>query len=195
MKRDSPERVSNPYSPPGARLTDLVDSSDGVWRSGKKLVIGNTASCPERCVLCGGTPVHEQHTVTYQWVPRWIIALALLATLIFVIAYAIARKTSTLSIPLCQEHAQKRRMKRLVGGALVAGGTLGGGVFALGGLVVNEPLLLVFGVLVGFVGLLAGLILWSMATNILRVAKITKTHTWLNGAHEGFLEHLDTLVA
>ncbi len=187
--------MSNPYSPPGARLTDLVDSSDGVWRSGKKLVIGNTASCPERCVLCGKTPVHEHHTVKFQWVPRWIILLALIATLIFIIAYAIARKTSTLSIPLCQEHAEKRRIKRLIGGALMVGGSLGGGVFALGGVTVNEPMLLVFGVVVGFLGLLVGIILWGMATNILRVAKITKTHTWLNGAHEDFLEPLDTLVA
>ena len=78
---------------------------------GKRLVVALGQPLPPRCVCC-----NQSATLTrrrkYYWYPPWLYVLLLLSPLILVIVGLIVQRRTTLDLPLCENHATRRR-KRL----------------------------------------------------------------------------------
>lgn len=138
-------------------------------------------------------PLHQvQSAVTGQplkkkfyWHPPVFYVLIIISLIIYVIVALIVRKTATVQIGLCDQHASKRRTGIIVGWLLFFVGlaTMFAAMSAKGDTVA------IF--LLGGIGLmLAGAIVGIVMTQTLRPKKIDNFFAWFTGACPEFLAEL-----
>ena len=133
----------------------------GVRAVGAELVIEQPgAPLPPHCVKCGAPTERPPLAQTYAWHSPLVYFL-LPSLLLYLIVALIVRKQIQLAVPLCEEHAKKRKTALTVGGLMMAAsipvgiavGQLGrGGSMALPALIVGALLFFVGGIIVAVGG-------------------------------------------
>jgi hypothetical protein len=175
----------NPYAPSRASLESPVTAGSGgeVWCDDKWVVMSVDAALPHRCIRCNEPAAMPLKRQTVYWHHPAIYLLLLFWVVIYVIVAAIVRKSAKLEIGLCEEHRIERR------NWLIAG-TVGlfGSVPA--GLVLGEVVAVGAGIIVGFLGTLAAIILLLVKGRMLHAKKIDEDIVRLGGAGEEFLASL-----
>lgn len=159
---------------------------------------------PLVCMFCGERPAAEKR-VTFSWHPRWIAFLLLLVVVPplmvglvpLVIAMALLTKRMTVHLPVCDEHRDHWRNRRLVircGWLLVAAVGIGVMVFLI---VASENRRIVEDAVAG--SLCVGTLLLAAAWLIfaivfgrgsLAASEITDRTITLVGVHPAFIEAL-----
>ena len=158
-----------------------------ITRDGEKLVIPvgmalPMALLPPVCVKCGapadGKPVEK----TFYWHPPWLYVLIFIALLIYAIVAMVMRKQMRIRVPLCRQHAERRRGLLILAGVLPVIGIADG--FILPSFHVDTGLV----VLVVVVFILAGLVLWAVVGSPIRPRSITQFEGIFSGFCEAFLQ-------
>lgn len=143
------------------------------------------ASLPPYCVRCGkptGTTIDK----TFWWYSP-LLYLLLIVPIFYIIAVLVLRKSCRLAVPVCDKHRSSYRMKRMIGGILMAVSVpLWVAFVSLGN--DNEPLMLA-GVLVFFVLMIGGAIVFNSAP-LIRPASFDSSTAMFKGASERFLQHV-----
>jgi hypothetical protein len=106
------EDVFNPYAPPESDLAgpaagDAPDG-EGIWRSGSLLVMEKGARLPNRCIRCN-QPASTRLSRKLSWHRPLIYLTLVIHLFVYLIIALIARKRARIEVPLCDEHARKRR--------------------------------------------------------------------------------------
>jgi hypothetical protein len=158
-----------------------------ITRDGAKLVIPVAmalpmALLPPVCVKCGapadGTPVEK----TFYWHPQWLYVLIFIGVLIYAIVALVMRKQMRLRVPLCRQHAERRRGLLILAGILPVIGIAD--TFILPSFGVDTGLV----VLVAVAFILAGLVLWAVAGSPIRPTFIDQYQGIFTGCSETFLQ-------
>lgn len=180
----------NPWQAPTATTQLPYGSGKGIWRDGQLLVVQQQATLPPTCVK-NNTPAHQLIERKFHWHAPWIYWLAFLPIFFYVIAALVMRKKHVLSVPMSDEASQTRSNRIAFGWiAGVIGFSLSmGGVFAmlLEGLNLIQMSWAIAAVIVGTLFVMAGAVVGSNASYILRPKKMTTDMTWFSGAHPDFL--------
>ena len=158
-----------------------------ITRDGAKLVIPvgmalPMALLPPVCVKCGapadGKPVEK----TLYWHQQWLYLLILVTLLIYIVLAIVMRKQMRIRIPLCRQHAERRRGLLILAAILPLIGVADG--FILPSLGVDTGLV----VLAVVVFILAGLVLWAVAGSPIRPTLIDQNQGVFTGCCETFLQ-------
>ena len=186
----------NPYAAPTAAPAVVpVGSASGLWRENKVLVMHKDAVLPNLCVKSGMAVDQPGIKRTFTWHNPWLGLVILVNILLYLIVAIIASKRATILIPLSPEERKKRSSGLLL--SWLVG--LGGVVLTIASLVLlsdqRAPTFLIFGVVIGIVMALFGLIFGQTKARILAPSKITKTHVWLKGVHPTILDQLPPVPA
>ncbi len=181
----------NPYAPPQSNVQSTVErpmgqmfSAAGVWRTGDLLVMQKGALLPNRCLICN-QPASVQFPKKMYWHTPWLYLLILLNLFIYLIAALIARKKADVVLPLCGEHARKRKRAATSASLLMVFGF----ALMLGSCTqvqANEDLFLSL-LAIGFLLLLVGAIVLSVGANLIVPKKIDDYHVWLRKVSASYL--------
>jgi len=152
------------------------------WRSGKILVARDGAALPARCVKCGVDVSSPLISRKVYWHSPWLYLLVLVNIFVYVIVALIVRKQARLEIAVCDSHRSRRRLA-IIGGVL---GIAGGLALAITGIQNLGP----EWVLVGFLVVIAGLIVAGRVGAYLVPRRIKEGVVWVNGAGPDFLAPL-----
>jgi hypothetical protein len=159
----------------------------GMWMDGDTLVVRNGYTLPARCVKCNA-PVGTMVTRKYYWHHPGYYFLILAHILIYAVVAMVVRKSGTVRIGLCDDHRVRRRNGLLI--AWLCG--LGGIMVLIGGIVAcastNGKPWAIIPIVVGFISMVAGLVIGSIQARILKAKKIDDQFLWLSGACLDFLQ-------
>jgi hypothetical protein len=174
----------NPYAPPMARLEPISPGAD-YWIDGENVVVRKSGALPtDRCVRTGERDDVVPWTRTFQWVPRWVPLMVLIAWPIYFVAYFLTRKTGQVTFGA----GPRLRSRRQVGIGVGWGGGVLAALLLVLGVTQEEPVLL----LVGFVGILAAVIAGALLVVPFRVAKIDDEYLYIKPTRS-FLDSLGEL--
>lgn len=182
----------NPYAPPQSNVQSTVEASPGmfsmfngggVWRTGDLLVMQKGAVLPNRCLICN-QPASVQFPKKMYWHSPWVYVLILLNLFIYLIAAVIVRKKADVVLPLCGEHAEKRKRTATIGGVLVVASL----VAMVGSFAAVDSDGSAFGLIFlgSFLALLVGAVMLSMSNKIVP-KKIDDYHVWLRKVSASYL--------
>jgi hypothetical protein len=144
---------------------------------GKYLTISRmTSMLPNYCIKCGDAGAKKLRK-TYSWHHPALYLFVFLSPIVYAIVAAPFSRKMALQISLCQRHAA-RRLVLLLAGSLLLLGAIPLGI-ALGGHA---------GVIAGTVGILGGLVVLVVASNTIRLIKVTDADATYTGLSEAFLE-------
>jgi hypothetical protein len=174
----------NPYAAPETDAKDPYFShgrnQGGIWRDGLILVMDKEAKLPDRCVKCDEPSEKERLRRNLYWHHPAYYALVLISPLIYLIAYAIVRKTAQVDVGLCSQHRWRRWRAIAIAWAL---GLAGVAVFISGLLrPVNGWLVLLGGVL-----LFGSVIYGVIKAQVVVPKRIDKRFVWLKQVHPDYL--------
>jgi hypothetical protein len=169
----------NPYAPPAPeddkprrrrRAPASTDATNAWQQDGQVVAPRFGAELPDRCVVCNRR-TQSRIDQTFQWHHPAYYILICGGWIVYLIAMLMVRKTSTMRLPLCEDHLRRRK-----NGLTLLWASLGVGFFlvvisALGDL----PALIGVAVLGMFVGIFVGALQARVAT----VAKMDEQHIWL----------------
>lgn len=156
----------------------------------KRLVIALGQPLPPRCVCCNEAATVIRHR-KYYWYPPWLYVLLLLSPLILVIVGLIVQRRTTLDVPLCDEHADRRRKHLWI--------AWGWGLASVAGLIGFPMLSGVLGfdsdytVWLGiacFISMVVALVWGNRVSSVLSVQRIGKQTAAFNRASPEFLASL-----
>lgn len=188
-----PSAALNPYAPPQSNPQSPVMApheqmfaAGGVWRAGNLLVMQKGASLPHRCLACNG-PVSVQFPKKMYWHHPGLYFLVI-SPLIYIIVALIVRKKADLVLPLCAEHAEKRKKSATIGSLLITFGLL----LMLGSCTQLDGDGAAFGLiwLAGFAVLVAGALVNNVGANLVVPKKIDDYYTWLGKVNPSYLSTL-----
>jgi hypothetical protein len=173
--------IAGPAAAAGAASLGLADdSTDGIWCSGKLIVIGRNATLPNRCVRCGA-PAETRIRTRLAWHSPWLYLL-LVGPLLYVLVALVVRQTARVEIPLCGRHRRRRSRARWISfGILVACLPVG---YAAG--VWDQAWLGWTAAFLAFIGLVA----IALAARLLAPKRIDRDRLWLANASPKFLDLL-----
>jgi len=142
------------------------------WQSGDAVVTLIGGALPVRCVKCNGAVTGQHLPRTLYWHSEWVYIL-LLSPLIYLIVSMSVRKSARVSVPICEEHRQRRRIAIGVSWLLVAIG--------IGSLI--AAIAIESGVLgiISVVGFIAAVILGLWKGTLVSAKKIDAQHVWVRG--------------
>jgi len=189
----------NPYAPPQSNLQSTVetppgrmfgmsnDAGAGVWRTGDLLVMQKGASLPNRCLVCN-QPASVQFPRKMYWHHPWVYLMILPGILIYAIVAMIVRKRADVVLPLCTEHAEKRKRAATIGTLLIVLGLVAmfGSCTQADGSGDTFAMILGLGALVLF----AGLIVLAVGANLIVPKKIDDYYVWLKKVSASYLAML-----
>lgn len=158
----------------------------GVWRHEGLLIIQQGVDLPSRCVTCNRSTVHRWRR-TFYWAPPGLRILVI-APLLYIIVILVVRKSATLSIPLCEEHEEKRRTQTRNSWLVGLGGVA---LFVVSFFALGDDNGAVFGLLflIGLIALIAGAVLSGSAIP-LQPQKIDGYYAFMKKAGDDFLRSL-----
>lgn len=87
----------------------LAGGGANAWQSGNAVVTLLGAKLPARCVRCNGPATGEPIPRKVYWQSSWLYLLLLMPP-IYVIVHLIVHKRARVSVPICEEHRQRRRI-------------------------------------------------------------------------------------
>jgi hypothetical protein len=152
------------------------------WREGKKVVARNETSLPARCYKCNHEVASPPLTRKLYWHPAWYYLFIFFNIIIYAIVAMIVRKKATLKIYLCERHAQRRK-NFIIGG-------WSGAALAIIVVITGISLNLGWMIALGFVGLLAAIIIGIAGAQVARPARIKGDTIWLTGSGKEFIASL-----
>ncbi|HVR11389.1 MAG TPA: hypothetical protein VMW75_25315 [Thermoanaerobaculia bacterium] len=179
----------DPYAAPrstrivgGPAFPGFGEPRGGCWRSERLVVMERGAELPDRCVRCNA-PAQARITKTLYWHSPWLYLL-LVAWLLYVVTALLVRKRARIAAPLCDRHLKRRRKAITASWVALLVGIAAFFVAGTGG---TE---LAWLYMVGFFGLLGGLVGAVFAHRVLLAKRIDDRHVWLRGAASEFLNGL-----
>lgn len=185
-----PGDALNPYAPPQSdpqASFGQTYANAGVWRTGDLLVMQKGASLPDRCLVCN-QPASVQFPKKMYWHHPAVYLLILLNVIIYLVGALIVRKKADVVLPLCAEHAAKRKRAATIATLLMVFGV----VLIIGSCSqagTNEDLFLAL-IGIGFLVLLAGAIVLSVGANLIVPKKIDDYYVWLRKVSASYLAAL-----
>jgi hypothetical protein len=153
-----------------------------VWRDKSVLVVSKGASLPDRCVKCNSPAYGVRLKRKLSWHHPALYILIFIALLVYLIVAMILRKTATVEIGLCEQHAAKRRKAVVVTWLLVLVGVLG----IVGSIVAEDGTY----ALIGFLLLIAGIIYGIVVARVVAPSRIDDRFVWLKGVNKDYLNAL-----
>jgi hypothetical protein len=167
----------NPFAPPkSAELEEARRFDENMaWRDGKLLMVRKDAVLPDRCLKCNEPAEGYQFKRSLAWASPWYALLILIHFLVYIVVYLIVSQRGKVTAGVCRLH-RKKRARAIIIGWLVA---LAGFASFFGAAVVPNNLLAV-PIIVGFVLIVAGLIIGMFRSRILIAARIDKHFIWLS---------------
>lgn len=184
----------NPYAPPRSEVQTPVEAplgqtpNAGVWRKGASLLVMQKGMhLPNRCLVCNG-PAAVQYPKKMYWHHPGLYFLILMGPLIYIIAALIGRKKADVVLPLCTEHAAKRKKAATLSSLLIVIGLVAmmGSCTQIEGEGTSFALLF----LGGFVILVAGAIVSAVGANLIVPKKIDDYYVWLGKVSGSYLAAL-----
>lgn len=154
-------------------------SADTLWRSGRQLVTSIHATLPDRCVKCNAPSDGRPMLRKLYWHHPALYILILPGLLIYALVAIAVRNTATIRASLCPEHRSRRKRAILIAWVLVVAGVIG---FILAASSESG-----WGMLVGGLAFLAGMITAIVGTSLLSAKKIDKQNAWVAGCCPEFL--------
>lgn len=166
-----------------ADVQDLSWEPPQVWREGRKIVMMQGATLPDRCVKCNGEPEVKRLKTTLYWhTPALYLLIIFPGLLIYALVAIAVRKRAVVHIPMCARHRAYRR--RLIATAwlavLAAFACLGYAAAERSGIAA----------IVGIVLILGGLILGFVGSQTLSAAHIDRKTARLTGACKEYVQAL-----
>jgi hypothetical protein len=162
-------------------------NADAFAREGKVLFLAKGAQLPPFCIKCGQTATTSLKKKFY-WHPTWMFVFILVGIIVYIIVALIARTRMDVQLPLCDRHSVRYRRMRTVAATLMIVGPLL--LLAAFSLPAEYTGVSAVSALAGVSLLLAGMILWLVAGQILRATFIGVQGGRFRGASEQFLDHL-----
>jgi hypothetical protein len=158
-----------------------------ITRSGGKLSMvlpmpGQNIYLPPVCVKCGAPAADKPLVKTFYWHHPAIYLTIFAGLLVYVIVAAIVRKCVRVAVPLCPDHVQKRSVWVHLSWILPLVGVAD--AFVLPGFHV-DPAVGVF-LMIGLV--FAGLVIWAIVGNPIKVKRIDANHCEFTGFCQTFLD-------
>jgi hypothetical protein len=157
---------------------------DGVWRSGKRLVMRGDATLPDRCVMTNRPAYGQRVQLRVRW-HHPVIYLALLANLIlYLILAAVLSKTAFIRVGISDAALRVKRSTTIVSWVLAIGGLV---AMVLGAVDERFGLLFFPGAAAMFVAI--PVYLWGGARLVVP-SRIEDGYVWLSGVHPDYLDSL-----
>jgi hypothetical protein len=182
----APVVADNPYAPPVASRAApgmAAAADEEIFRDGELIVARDGAAFPDRCVRCNQSAEGFRVKKTLYWHPPSWYLLIFVSPLIYAIVAMVVRKKASFQLALCREHRNRRRLLIAIGLALPVVTLL---IVILSE---GEPAS-VFGLMIGVV---VGLLLAIIGSQILSPKKIEDGYAYLKGARPQFLASLPAL--
>ena len=168
----------SPYKPPSS---ELIDAKYGeITRRGRYVVLQPDTGWPSRCFKCNKETDHKRE-VRLTYVNPWILITILINILITIVLALIFRKRFKILLPLCEEHARKRKNFLIFQWGLVALLILS---IAVG--VASDWIFLVYVSIFIF----ALIVLSAIFGRLAYAAKFKDGNIWVRGAGREFLDSL-----
>ncbi len=189
----------NPYQapPPVATLAEPIPAQQiqktaGV--NGDQLVVTHNAVLPKVCFKTGQAAT-ETLVKKFTWVPPWLFLTILASPIIYIILFYIMRKQMTVTLPMSQQYASKRKRNITIANTLLVVFlivTIAGIYLSVTDRRINDTMSAIYvgSIFVGFIAMLISAIAASVAGVTLKPTKIDDQWGWFNGAHPEFLRHL-----
>ncbi|MEL6341947.1 MAG: hypothetical protein AAFV53_02365 [Myxococcota bacterium] len=179
--------TSNTPSRPTLRLVgEAEDFHQGAWRADGTLVLTHHATMPDRCVVCNAPAEGFTLKKTLFWHTPLLLPLLIVVPPLGLIGYAglafFLKKTMPLEMPLCARHRRRRQLMGVTGLLLLPAFP----IFALVGLSMSEPTLLLPGLILSLIGA----VVLIVGRNELWPARITDDHAFIRGANREWLSTL-----
>lgn len=154
---------------------------------GNLLVATPGAQFPPYCVKCG-QPAQKWINKNFGWHTPWLYLIILVNLLIYAIVATIVMKRMRLNVPLCAQHAGRRRTLLTLGWVMLAAflpisimiGVAGNGSDEAVGIAV----------LLGFVMFIGSLVLLAIGSVVMRPKEITDTAATFTGVSPAFLQYV-----
>lgn len=162
-----------PYFPPPTHNLDTI------WRSKSVLVMTKEALLPDRCVKCNA-PTTDRLKRKLSWHHPAIYLTILASILVYFVIALVLRKSATVNIGLCDDHAKARRQSLTITWIL---GILGVLCFPVAG--VFEDVIIM---LVGILLLLATAIYGTVTLRVVVPTRIDNQFVWLKGINPNYLQ-------
>lgn len=155
-----------------------------IIRQGSKLVVpvlNQPVILPPLCVRCGAAADGKTVEKTFYW-HHPALYILLVSPIIYVIVAVIVRKSVKVNVPLCAHHAQRRGTAVMLAWLLPLIGIAD--IFILPRFNVDPGIV----ALVTIAFIVAGLVIWAVAGNIMRPTSIDKYFAEFSGCCEIFLQ-------
>ena len=153
--------------------------SEGIWRSGKFLVMRKDAQLPDRCIKTNQPANGKRFKSELYWHEPWIYLLCLIGVLIYLIVALILRKKAIVHFGVTEAVLQKRT--KVIWGSTILGGV---GLIPMFMASAIQSVSLVF---LGL-GFLLGSLIWvSISATLIRAERIEEDYVWIRGASKEYL--------
>lgn len=172
----------------GAQAAAAVPAAPtDAYRQGNRLVVPKGAPLPPYCVKCGQPVTGEAFRKKFQWHNPWLLLIALLSPIIYIIIAMIIMKRVELLVPMCAEHRQRRK-NFLIATWVLALGFIPAGII-VGAMINDSDTAVAVGMLTSFALFIAAIVMGVRAV-IMRPKEITDFSASFTGACEPFLAQL-----
>jgi hypothetical protein len=162
-----------------------VPSNPAALCDGDKLIVPQGAALPANvCIKCGAPANAKPLKKTYYWHSPWLYLLILVGLLVYAIVAIIVRKQQLLYLPLCDEHAARRKRMILLGWGLFTGAIAAVIVLPAAGVDAGIALLLMLGLFI------AAIIVGSIGAKLIKPTFIDASYASYSGACRPFLDQL-----
>lgn len=170
----------NPYAAPQAPLQAEAAVVEGkYWRDGKQLVVRDQCKLPARCIKCGASAPLAAKPRKFYWHSPALYLLILLSILVYAIVAMIVRKKIEVTLGLCAEHAQRRKL----GIAACLAGIAAGFALLFTGLARDSSAMTLAGPVLVLAGIVCGLVLGRLLVPV----RIDRDFARFNGCGPAFL--------
>ena len=151
----------------------LAAGSAEAWQSGDSVVTLNGGALPLRCIKCNGAVTGKLIPRTFYWHSEWVYIL-LLSPLIYLIVSLFVRKSAKVSVPICEEHRQQRRIAIGISWLLLL---IGIGSIILG---ISIDSAVLYGLAI--VSVLVSIVLGLWKGTLVSPRKIDTQYVWIRGS-------------
>jgi len=162
-----------PYFPPPTHNLPTI------WRSKSLLVMTKEALLPSRCVKCNA-PTGDRLKRKLTWHHPAIYLTILISILVYAVIAMVLRKTATVNVGLCEDHANVRRRNLAITWVM---GILAMVCFPVAGVLEDVTFLIVGGLL-----LIATAVYGTVTLRVVVPTKIDDQFVWIKGINPNYLQ-------
>ena len=171
--------MTSPYQAPTSNLVNVDDRS--TLQSYKRYVISDPeAQWPGRCYKCNEPASVKKNVKLYYLNPWWYLTI-LIAWVVTVVIYFVARKKFVVDLPMCERHQRKRKNFILIQWGLIVLFFIG----LVGSIVTAQDPVVLFTIVVFLC-----LVITAIASRLIVVVKFKNEKLWISGAGKPFVNSL-----